>query len=75
MSSSAERASCPWQRSHLLTSADLLQERKVHYCLTKVLGIELTLSTSLGPQREPFRLVNFSGYCLHGLPVLVGAVC
>lgn len=75
MSSSAERASCPWQRSHLLTSADLLQERKVYYCLTKVLGIELTLSTSLGPQREPFRLVDFSGYCLRGLTVLVGAVC
>lgn len=67
MSGSAERASFPWQRSHLLTSADLLQERKVHYCLTKVLGIELTLSTSLSPQREPFRLVNFSGYYLDGL--------
>lgn len=36
-----------WQSSHLLTSADL-QERKVHYCLTKALGIELTCSTSLG---------------------------
>lgn len=37
-----------WQSSHLLTSADLLQERKVHYCLTKALGIELTRPTSLG---------------------------
>lgn len=74
MSNSAERAGCAWQRSHLLTSADVLQERKVYYCLTKVLGIELTLSTSLGPQREPFRLGNFSGSSLDGLPALVGAV-
>lgn len=63
-------------RGPTLTSADvLLQERKVYYCLTKVLGIELTLSTSLGPQKEPFRLGNFSGSSLDGLTALVGAVC
>lgn len=67
-----QRASCAWQRSHLLTSADLLQGRKVHYCSTKVLGIELTLSTSLGPQREPFRF--FNGCCLDGLPVGWGSL-
>ena len=62
-----------WQSSHLLTSADLLQERKVHYCLTKALGIELTRPTSLGWQRGPFRLVNFSRASLDCLPGLVGS--
>ena len=62
-----------WPSSHLLASADLLQERKVHYCLTKALGIELTCSTSLGWQRGPFRLVNFSRASLDCLPGLVGS--
>lgn len=62
-----------WQSSHPLTSADLLQERKVHYCLTKALGIELTCSTSLGRQRGPFRLVNFSRAPPDWLPGLVGS--
>lgn len=75
MSQLCRESGCAWQRSRLLMSADLLQERKVHYCLTKVLGIELTLSTSLGPQRESFRFVNFSGSSLDGLPALIGAVC
>lgn len=62
-----------WPSSRLLASADLLQERKVHYCLTKALGIELTCSTSLGWQRGPFRLVNFSRASLDCLPGLVGS--
>lgn len=74
MSSSPERQPVvAWQSSRLLTSADLLQERKVHYCLTKALGIELTCSTSLGWQRGPFRLVNFSRAWLDCLPGLVGS--